>query len=467
MPASSPHDTAVRWRQLVELAARAPADGDRGLIDAAISEIREGLPGVEERVRVAAALAVAPLPLPASLVAAFAQDRLIVAAPVLAGARLTASEWKTVADSASSECRAFISAMRSEPAESMAKPQHRDSDDHPPIPSISEVVARIERLRQSRDVEPTRATEAGEPAEEPRLFRWECNEAGEIDWVDGVPRGVLVGQSISQLGMDAGGRSPVERAFSSRTPFHDAILDLPGESSVGGRWKMSGIPSFERSTGRFAGYRGIAERPDGTAASATNGEANSLRELAHEIRTPLNAIIGFAEIISGEYLGPADDRLRQKATGIVDEARILLSAIEDLDFAARMNSEFAAERPRFHLDELVESMLPAIKDAAGSATQVEFAPGPRHVEVSFHPDLAQRLMLRLCSALFKDAVAGEVLRIRIGEKQHWSRVAISRPEADGRHIETAQLRLASGLAKVGGARLQVASDTAWLDFPRS
>ena len=67
-------------------------------------------------------------------------------------------------------------------------------------------------------------------------------------------------------------------------------------------------------------------------------DPDSLRELVHEIKTPLNAIIGFAEIIDGQYLGPADRRYRERAAEIVAQARLLLTAIDDLDFAAKVHS---------------------------------------------------------------------------------------------------------------------------------
>ena len=71
-------------------------------------------------------------------------------------------------------------------------------------------------------------------------------------------------------------------------------------------------------------------------------DPDSLRELAHEIKTPLNTIIGFAEIISGQYLGPADRPYRDRAQDIVAQARLLLTAIDDLDFAARLRSQRGA-----------------------------------------------------------------------------------------------------------------------------
>ena len=87
-------------------------------------------------------------------------------------------------------------------------------------------------------------------------------------------------------------------------------MTVAGEGPVAGEWKISGVPAFDPTDGRFAGYRGVALRetppPPARSGSAADmlADPDSLRELVHEIKTPLNAIIGFAEIIEGQYLGP-------------------------------------------------------------------------------------------------------------------------------------------------------------------
>jgi signal transduction histidine kinase len=63
-----------------------------------------------------------------------------------------------------------------------------------------------------------------------------------------------------------------------------------------------------------------------------------LRQLIHELRTPLNAIIGFAELIDGQHMGPADIQYRSRASEIMDQAARLLSAVDDLDTAARIET---------------------------------------------------------------------------------------------------------------------------------
>lgn len=473
-PAESAHARAIRWRQLVELVARAPGDSERVLVQRALAVIREDREAIEERVRVATALAIASLPLPAELVAAFAADRLTVAAPILARSRLTASEWSHVAASASRDCRAFIAAMRSDEGDSAPRESPAQNATGA-IPSISEVVARIERLRQSREADGGEA--AVEPGESPRLFRWECNESGDIDWVEGAPRGALVGRSIAQ---SSGGEvdRTIERAFASRAPFHDGLLELPRDATVGGTWKISGIPAFERSTGRFAGYRGVAERA-GEAEVRT--DPTSLRELVHEIKTPLNAIVGFAEIISGEYLGPAESAYRERANEIVAQARLLLNAIEDLDFAARIRSANGNRHARTDLGELVGQMIGRLRDEAAGRNVSLQAPQPTPAIVAaIDRDIAERLIQRTVAAVVGRASDGETLRLGVDQFADRYTVWIVRPAAlagvsdeqlfgspEDALADEFPLRLARGLAHSAGVDMVVSPTAISLAFARA
>ena len=482
-PAASSHERSVRWRQLVELSARAPSDGDAALFANAIEEIRAGSSAVEERVRSAAALSVASLPLPVELVAAFASDRLSVAAPILAGARLTAAEWKWVASAASHDCRAFIATMRSEHAPAPPQPAAPSAEPDAPraIPSISDVVARIERLRQSRELGEPSPQPRGENGDQPRLFRWECNEAGEIGWVDGAPRGALVGQSIAHRAPGGGVDRVVERAFASRAPFHDGVLELPRDSAIGGSWKIGGIPAFDPASGRFAGYRGVAERVDRSSpANGRNVDPDTLRELAHEIKTPLNAIIGFAEIISGEYLGPAGSSYRERAGEIVSQARLLLGAIEDLDFAARVRSTTDPNVDRSDLGELVERLVARLRESAAErGVEIEAARGTCMVPAGVQPEVAERLILRTAGAVIGRAQSGETLRLTVDDDGSHCVARISRPialehldedelfgSADDAMSPAFPLRLARGLAHTAGIELKACPSWISLLFPR-
>jgi hypothetical protein len=110
-PAGDRHDAAVRWRQLVDLVARAGPGGSSPVIAQALESIRTHAPEVEEKLRAAAARAVAGRPLPAALLEYFASDRLNVSAPVLAAANLEPPQWRALVAMADEETRRFVEAL--------------------------------------------------------------------------------------------------------------------------------------------------------------------------------------------------------------------------------------------------------------------------------------------------------------------------------------------------------------------
>jgi hypothetical protein len=492
----SPHvdarDRAVRWRQLVELVARDGGTAPAELLDEAIAEIRNDAPAVDEQVRVATARAIASLPLPIKLISAFAADGVSVSAPILASARLTAFEWGEVLAQAGSECRRFIQALRSESTDRSApQPAPKEPEvQHEPIPSISEVVARIERLRQSRELaseppppELPEPIEAGGNAPVAGLFRWECDENGDIAWVDGAPRGALIGRSIAAGDGDGTADRQIQRAFAAKIPFHDARLNLEEGSPVEGSWMISGSPAFDPATGRFFGYRGVAERTGteveaSAVAQSAASDPDSLRDLAHEIRTPLNAIIGFADIISGQYLGPAHHPYRERAAEISLQARLLLTAIEDLDFAAKLHSRPAQGEATVHLGTVVERAMPLLCEAAEArGITLEASRSARDLTARIEPELAERLVSRVCTAVIERGAAGERLRLSVDNGGAECRVSISRPKAiqrlseaelfgsDQMQPDTFALRLARGLARLAGAQLRISDSDIALVFP--
>jgi len=225
------------------------------------------------------------------------------------------------------------------------------------------------------------------------------------------------------------------RAFAMRAPFRDTVLTVPGDGQVSGDWKISGVPAFDPADGRFAGYRGIALRdlpppPDRSASPEFLADPDSLRELVHEIKTPLNAIIGFAEIIDGQYLGPADRRYRERAGEIVGEARLLLGAIDDLDFAAKIHSTSRSDERRTDLGEQLEMLSPSLRDlAAEHNVELEFTRRPRMPGCAVEPELADRLLYRLSAGVIEHAGAGERLRLATESNGSTCRFSISRPTA--------------------------------------
>ena len=536
-PVSDRHDTAIRWRQLVELVARAGLGSTGSVVARALESIREQSANVEEPQRAAAARAVAALPLPLGLLECFAADKLAVSAPVLAAATLQPGQWRALLEVADSETRRFIETLHPEIAPApqpqyvqavIAAPAHaeppaqaeRPAEAEPAQPapgaapafwtapsdspassagkSLSDVVARIERRRRSR--EPLASADPATPAENPApgapaLFRWECQPSGEIAWVDGAPRGALIGRSIARAENDNGGGvdREVARAFAMRAPFRDAVLVVPGDGAASGEWKISGVPAFDPADGRFAGYRGIAMRdvtpaavPSTAApsfASDVLADPDSLRELVHEIKTPLNAIIGFAEIIDGQYLGPADRRYRERAADIVVQANLLLGAIDDLDFAAQLHSSAGSAQRRSDLGEQLQSLAVSLRElAAARGIELEILRPPTVQPCRVEPELLDRLLYRLCATIIEHAGSGERLRLAVDQARGSCRFSISRPEAlrsateqqlfdasatgEGTALRVGfTLRLVRGLARIAGGDLVASGATIALRLP--
>ena len=524
-PAGDRRDAAVRWRQLVDLIARAGPNSASPIVARAIDEIQQQRPQIDENLRAAAARAIAALPLPLALLELFASDRLAVCAPVLASASLDEGQWRALIAVADPETSRFIETLHPElrpepaigPAQELepAPPSARRSRTAPAAPdepldltepyveapeqapatehsqALHELVERIERRQRDR-----RAKQKSIAAKAPApgassLFRWECGPSGEIAWVEGAARGPLIGRSLARPEESAGNRvdPDVVRAFSLRAPFRDAVLTVAGDGPVAGEWRISGLPAFEPADGRFAGYRGVALRethgaPLGEAVEDLLADPDSLRELVHEIKTPLNAIIGFAEIIDGQYLGPADHRYRERAAEIVGQARLLLTAIDDLDFAAKTHSASAGEQPRANLGQLVERLAPSLRElAVARGVDLDCSRAAGTMPALVEPEIADRLIFRLANAVIERAVAGEHLRLSVDSARAHYKVSVSRAAAlkglsdeqlfgsrsktaSGPLAEEFSLRLVRGLARIAGAELASSAAAISLVFKR-
>ena len=503
-PVGSPHDRAVRWRQLVDLVARSSGQADRALLEQAIEVIRTDSRAIREPIRAAAARSIAGAPIPLALLSLFAADKLAVAAPLIASASLTGDALASLRGVASDDVRRFLDSLNlppvGEPAPSSSPPAPAPEPEPEivaePVPSISEVVARIERLRTSRAQAPLPKPDPlprGADYPVPGLFRWECGPGGEIEWVEGAPRGPLIGRSIAVADADEGVDDCVERAFVIRAPFRDCLLELGDDGLMAGEWQISGAPAFAPGDGRFIGYRGIARRglpepeplPPRASGVLPSGH-DALREMIHEIKTPLNAIIGFAEIIDGQYFGPAHRRYRERAAEIVTNARSLLEAAEDLDFVAKLQTarggggegtDFASFLPGF-----IESLL-ARAAAVGVSLDVD-APDRQGV-CTLEPELTERLLHRFTDAILAASSPGERLMFRVRRFDDRFGFSLTRPKATimaGKEdlldpeftIGGADrallglgfsLRLINGLVGIAGGGLEIADDHFSLDVP--
>jgi signal transduction histidine kinase len=459
-PVADAHDRTVRWRQLVDLLSRPYDELDPALLDAALAMVQSGAKAVPKGVRAATARSIAGRAAEPRLIATFAADKLEVAAPLLAAAPLDDAGWALVLKAASKEVKAFVQSLRGEPAparETAPRPAPPAADAPSPVEaeepasSIGEMVARIERLKSKREIEapseeglppePVASPPSAAPVTGSNMFRWECDASGQIGWVEGAPRGALIGRSLPA---SEGAPRELVRAFTDRLPFDDTLLALP-TPALEGEWRMSGIPAFSPTDGRFLGYRGIARRegaeleeppPSRPAAGAADAEA--LRETIHEIKTPLNAIIGFAEIIDGQYLGPAHRNYRHRAAEIVAQARTLLAAIEDLDLGAQLQ----ARGDSGAMTDLADVLPPIAEDLGNRAlsrdVRLRIVTSLGALRCRVEPELARRLLTRLLGAAVDAAPNGQQVEVDVREGGKRMTISVTRPMST-RHLSDEQI----------------------------
>ncbi len=337
----------------------------------------------------------------------------------------------------------------------------------PDVRQIKALVERIEAYRKSRSAAPDQAAATPEPLTE---FRFEAGPDGVVRWVEGAPRGPLIGQSIafSADALDFGVDGHAAGAFRQRAPFRDARLIVAGEGPAAGAWRISAVPFFDEHDGRFAGYRGAARRPRREEEAAIGADRttglfgsslppDSLRQLVHEFRTPLNAIIGFAEMIEGQLLGPVSEAYRDRAKSIAREATGLLKSVDDLDTAARAETErltLAVEAiDAVTILRRVEAHYAAHAAERGVGLVVDIEGDIP--QLAADPIATERMFERLLSATVGLAASGETIAVRCtrSAQPHRIEIAFSRP------------RLLEGLAEDALLDPGYSPDGDWPDAP--
>ncbi|HXH17390.1 MAG TPA: HAMP domain-containing sensor histidine kinase [Sphingomonas sp.] len=356
---------------------------------------------------------------------------------------------------------------------------------------ISDLVARIEAFNRDRTVEAATPIPAAADVEG---FRYETDSQGIIRMVDGVARSALVGVSLAYAARQGEAHldGVAAGAFRSRSRFTDARLEVGGLSDAFGSWRVSGVPAFEHASGRFIGFRGTARRPrrdeTATPVRASSPVSDSLRQLVHELRTPTNAIAGFAELIETQLLGPVSTTYRDRATAIRTQAGDLLSAIDDLDTAARIEGHALDLRQttvpvRPLLDRVTKDLAP-LATLRGASLSVAMPAGD--CEILGDDRAVERLVGRLLAALVSAGRKGEQLGIVVRPVADTVTIAFDRPAALAAHatdvllsIDAEQegddgapllgtgfaLRLAQNLAVELGGVLAIGVDRLTLQLP--
>ena len=95
---------------------------------------------------------------------------------------------------------------------------------------------------------------------------------------------------------------------------------------------------------------------------ANTAKSRFLSSMSHELRTPLNGILGFTDLLRGQFFGPLNEKQLKYVTQIDDSGKHLLSLISDLLDMAKIDAgAMELELTKLALSECIEAVT-AIMD---------------------------------------------------------------------------------------------------------
>jgi PAS domain S-box-containing protein len=150
------------------------------------------------------------------------------------------------------------------------------------------------------------------------------------------------------------------------------------------------------------------------AEMASRAKSTFLANMSHELRTPLNAVLGFAEIIRDQLMGPlGDERYLEYAGHIHVSAKHLLEVINDiLDMTKIENGHMDVREESLDAGDLMYSCLPFVADAAAKndvELKVEAPAAP--VMLLVDEKRLRQILLNLLSNAVKFTLSGGVVRL--------------------------------------------------------
>ncbi len=150
-----------------------------------------------------------------------------------------------------------------------------------------------------------------------------------------------------------------------------------------------------------------------TAEQSNKAKSEFLARMSHELRTPLNAVIGFAEIMRGQYYGPLGSEKYLEYAGDIDQCgRHLLSLINDiLDISRIEAGRHVMEEEQVDLNVTVASSARLLRDrAAGKGVVMAVRANPVPV-VMGDPRTLKQVIVNLLTNAVKFTQPGGLVEI--------------------------------------------------------
>ncbi len=141
------------------------------------------------------------------------------------------------------------------------------------------------------------------------------------------------------------------------------------------------------------------------AEEASRAKSDFLTSMSHELRTPLTAIIGFSEILLGEFAGKLNEKQRQYVNYILESGSHLLSLINDiLDLSKVEAGKMELKTSKVKVGEILEGSLSMIRDSCrreGISLELRALPEAADLEITADPRRLKQIMHNLLSNAVK------------------------------------------------------------------
>lgn len=148
------------------------------------------------------------------------------------------------------------------------------------------------------------------------------------------------------------------------------------------------------------------------AEAANRSQTDFLANMSHELRTPLNAVIGFSEMLEGQYFGPLTARQRDYVKDIHASGTHLLTIINDiLDLSKVEAGQIQLASETVDLQQVLEAAITLVRNRAeqGGVTVAALADSDLPVITGDALRLKQVLLNLLSNAVKFTEPGGKVM----------------------------------------------------------
>ncbi len=275
--------------------------------------------------------------------------------------------------------------------------------------------------------------------------------------ITGVPPHMHLGKHVLSLGElpETSADTPdLENLFAGHRSFRNRLFIMRDEGGQPRRIHLSGMPFFDKTSGKFLGFRGTgtdvtrtleAERAMMTARrdleqalrtlevrneqlstaltkaqGASSAKSEFLALTSHELRTPLNAIIGFTELCRRQVAGPITERMGDYLDNVLSASGHLVQIIDNLLDTVRIENETTEiNLERVSVAALIRDTLTMVEvRAETSGLTVQVPDIDEDIEVLADVTAARQILINLLTNAVKFTPEGGTVGIDIAPGQN-------------------------------------------------